>query len=402
MACDSIQDLFIRESGRILPIFRERGRVRSWFASLGGNGLRSDAWPFEMGDTISREILERTIPTTTPTWTAIGANANGTVTNETTCNPVPVIVGNASTQRTTQLYQTAIRTPWFCVQDIQSGVNFKRQVAHILKNLADNVTDMWEAQNRSQYVSLAKNKVVFNASLPVKTNGTTMTDFPAERATSTITQKYLNRLRVKLQHNAAGTDGGAYGREDGGDVYAVVLSTEMQEALFTTSSRINWDRRFAEAPKLLKAYGVDRSYQGWFHIIDDKAPRFDFVNGAYVERPFYANSATTLGNRADVNPDYEAAEFELVIPFLKTVVTRMIPKSFTSAGSGMSFMPWNYAGTPVWINDYDRECNPYRKNGHWAVLMQAAYMPEKIEDGYAIMCRRPCADDLEMVTCDET
>jgi hypothetical protein len=229
-----------------------------------------------------------------------------------------------------------------------------------------------------------------------------MTDFPLDLPTSTITQKYLNRLRTILQHNAAGTDGGAYAREDGGDVFAVVMSQDMQEALLTTSSRINWDRRFAEAPKLLKAYGVNRSYQGWFHIIDNKAPRFDWVNGAWVERPYYANEATTKGNRAMVNPDYEAAEYELVIPFLKTVLTRMIPRSFTSAGSGASFKPWNYAGTPQWINKYDRECNKYENNGYWSVLMQAAYMPEKIEDGYAILCKRPCASDLEMVTCTDS
>jgi hypothetical protein len=34
--------------------------------------------------------------------------------------------------------------------------------------------------------------------------------------------------------------------------------------------------------------------------------------------------------------------------------------------------------------------------------MQAAYMPEKIEDGWGILCKRPCNSDLEMVTCTET
>lgn len=401
MACPDYNALFTRESNRILPIFRERGRVRSWWASLGGNGLKSEPWPEEFGDTVSRVILERTIPSRDPDWQPIVANT-AVPANEGSCMPTAAIVKTASTLRTTQLYQEAIDTDWLCVNDVRSALNFKRQVAHMLKNLADNVTDWWEERNRSMYVALAQNKLVFNPDLPVKTNGTTLTDFPLELPTSTITQKYLNRLRVILQHNAAGTDGGAYGREDGGDVFAVIMSTDMQEALFTTSDRINRDRRYAEAPKLLKAYGVDRSYQGWFHIIDNKAPRFDFVNGAWVNRPFYANSATTKGNRAVVNPDYEAAEYEMVIPFLKTVVTRMIPRSFPSAGSGASFKPWNYAGTPTWVNEYDKECNKYKTNGYWSVLMQAAYMPEKIEDGWGILCKRPCNSDLEMTTCTET
>jgi hypothetical protein len=401
MACPDYNALFTRETNRILPIFRERGRVRSWWASLGGNGLKSEPWPEEFGDTASRNILERTIPNRDSDWQPIAANS-AVPTDEGTCVPSAAIVKTASTLRTTQLYQEAMDTDWLCVNDVRSALNFKRQVAHMLKNLSDNVTDWWEERNRSQYVALAQNKLVFNPDLPVKTNGTTLTDFPLELPTSTITQKYLNRLRVILQHNAAGTDGGAYGREDGGDVFAVVMSTDMQEALFTTSDRINRDRRYAEAPKLLKAYGVDRSYQGWFHIIDNKAPRFDFVNGAWVNRPFYANSATTKGNRAVVNPDYEAAEYEMVIPFLKTIVTRMIPRSFPSAGSGASFKPWNYAGTPMWVNEYDRVCNKYKTNGYWSVLMQAAYMPEKIEDGWGILCKRPCNSDLEMVTCTET
>lgn len=401
MACPSYNALFTREVSRILPIFRERGRVRSWWASIGGPGLKSEPWPEEFGDTVSRNILERTIPNRASSWQPIAANGS-IVANEGTCNPTAAIVSTASTLRTTQLYQEAIDTDWICVNDIRSALNFKRQVAHMLKNLADNVTDWWEERNRSMYVALAQNKVVFNPDLPVKTNGTTITDFPLELPTSTITQKYLNRLRVILQHNAAGADGGAYGKEDGGDVFAVVMSTDMQEALFTTSDRINRDRRYAEAPKLLKAYGVDRSYQGWFHIIDNKATRMDFVGGVWVERPFYSNQATTKGNRAVVNPDYEAAEYELVIPFLKTVVTRMIPRSFGSAGSGASFKPWNYAGTPMWMNEYDRECNKYRNNGYWSVLMQAAYMPEKIEDGYGILVKRPCNSDLEMTTCTET
>lgn len=401
MACPDYNALFTRETNRILPIFRERGRVRSWWASLGGNGLKSEPWPEEFGDTASRNILERTIPNRDSDWQPIAANS-AVPTDEGTCVPSAAIVKTASTLRTTQLYQEAMDTDWLCVNDVRSPLNFKRQVAHMLKNLSDNVTDWWEERNRSQYVALAQNKLVFNPDLPVKTNGTTLTDFPLELPTSTITQKYLNRLRVILQHNAAGTDGGAYGREDGGDVFAVVMSTDMQEALFTTSDRINRDRRYAEAPKLLKAYGVDRSYQGWFHIIDNKAPRFDFVNGAWVNRPFYANSATTKGNRAVVNPDYEAAEYEMVIPFLKTIVTRMIPRSFPSAGSGASFKPWNYAGTPMWVNEYDRVCNKYKTNGYWSVLMQAAYMPEKIEDGWGILCKRPCNSDLEMVTCTET
>ena len=144
---------------------------------------------------------------------------------------------------------------------------------------------------------------------------------------------------------------------------------------------------------------MERSYKGWFHLIDDKAPRFTFNNGVYQHVPFYTYQAATIGNSAVVNPDYDNAPFELVIPFLPTVLTRLIPKSVSTMGSGTTFQPWNYAGTPYWQNNFDRTYNPYGKVGYFSVLMQAGWLPELIENGWAIMCARPCAAEMEMVSC---
>jgi hypothetical protein len=406
-------DLMQAETGRVLPVFLDRGRIRSWWASLGGNGIPSEPWEYEMGDTLSRNILERTIPTpgVGSGWQTV--SSNGPTSNSNNCGSNPLQILNASNLRTTQLQQEWLDSDVLCVNNLRSKLSVKRDVEHVVKNLADNVADEWEKQNRRQYGLAAQNHIVFNPQFPLLQNAANPYDFAAAAATSPISQLYLDRLRVQLKQNAAGYDGGAYGREDGNDVFACVMSTEMQQALFQLSgingtngnwgwnngSRINWDRRYAEPNKLLKAFGVNRSYMGWFHIIDDKAPRFTYANGVYTEVPFYISTQASIGNQAIVNPDYWDAPYELVIPFLPTVVKRMVPKVFTTAGSGSSFKAWDYTGQPQWMNYFDRQYNPNLQNGYWSVVLSAGWMPEMIENGYLIMCQRPCNSELELVTC---
>ena len=185
--------LFQGETNRILPMFIERGRLRSWWASLGGNGLRSEIWPQEFGDTVSRNILERTIPTAGvgASWVVIsqGAAAN--------CVPSPLLVEDASNLRTTNLLGQGLDSSPICVDESVPRLNFKRDVAHKLKNLADNVADQWEYQNRFQYLANSNNHLVFNPQLPIKVP-TSGFDFPSVAATSPITQRYLDSLRIIL------------------------------------------------------------------------------------------------------------------------------------------------------------------------------------------------------------
>lgn len=400
-------DLMQAETGRILPVFRERGRIRSWWASLGGNGIPSEPWEYEMGDTLSRNILERTIPTqgVGTGWTTI--TSNGPTSNNNNCGTNPLQILNASNLRTTSLQQLTLDSDVLCVNNLRSKLSLKRDVEHVVKNLADNVADQWEYQNRRQYSLAAQQHIVFNPQLPILTTAVNPYDMPAAQATSPISQLYLDRIRVLLKQNAAGYDGGAYGKEDGNDVFAVIMSTEMQQALFQLSAvsglggngRINWDRRYAEPNKLLKAYGVNRSYMGWFHIIDDKAPRFNYANGVYTEVPFYTTASASIGVQAIPNPDYQDAAFELVIPFLPTVVKRMVPKTFTTGGSGSSFKAYNYTGDPQWMNYFDRTYNDSLQNGYWHVIMSSGWMAEMIENGYIIMAARPCNAELEMIVC---
>lgn len=398
--CSALNDYFVTEAGRFIGDIGYRGRMRSWWASLSGNGMPSEPFPDGMGLNLSNTIWERS-GRTGGGWAAATLSSGGTP----SCLPTAGIVAPANTVRTSTLYKQLLYTDYICLEDIRRGYDFKRQIARLKENFQDQIVDEWEILNREQYVTLGQNKVVFNPQLPNNTSGTTMTDFPLVEPTSPITQKYLDYLRFDLQRNAAGIDGGAYAMEDGQPVFAVIMSGEQQENLFQSggsiyqSSRINQDLRYTkDADQLLKAYGVTRTYHGWFHIIDNKAPRYNFVNGAWVQVPFYVEVAATNGTKLNVNPDYLNADYELVIVFLKTAVTRMVPPTLTSAGSSATYKAWDYAGTVQWINEYDKVCNPIGNMGYFAAYMQSAYMPEKIENATSIMVKR-CQGDLEMTTC---
>jgi hypothetical protein len=398
--CSAVNDYFVTESGRFIDKIVERGRMKSWWASLGGNGIPSEPYPDGMGLNFNNTIWERS-GRTGGGWTAQALNSGGA----SVCVPDAGIVYPANTVRTSVGYKQVLYTDYICLEDVRRGYEFKQQVAGIRDNFQDQIVDEWEFLNRQQYVTLGKNKVVFNPQLPNNTSGTTMTDFPAQEPTSPITQNYLDHLRYALNRNSAAIDGGAYAMEDGQPVYMVVMSPEQQQSLFQSggtiyqSSRINQDLRYtSEADRLLKAYGVNRTYHGWFHMIDYKAPHYNFVNGAWVEVPYYSPAAATNGTQLVVNPDYESADYELVIVFVKTAITRMVPKTFTNGGSDATFKAWDYAGTVQWINAYDRTCNPLLNNGYFAAQLQATYNPKKIENAYSIMVKR-CPRDFEMVIC---
>lgn len=409
-SCD-VDSFFVAEQGRFLGPVTERGRITSWWASIGeGTGIPSEVWPEGMGYNLGHIIWERSGAVGGSGWVQVTPNTGDSIGS---CTPDPSVVSPANTTRNTELFQRYLTTNRLCTWDVQFAYQFKQQVKAIRDNFRKVIVDAWEDQNRDQYIINAQNKMVLvdglGGAFPTKTNGTSVTDFPLIQATSPISQKVLDSIRFNLIRNGADqSDGqrkGSYGMQDGQPVFAVVMSGEAQQGIFQNgdtvyqSSRVNQDIRYTkEANSLLKAYGVDRSYAGWYHLIDNKAPRYNWVNGAYVRVPFYVDVAATNGTKQNVNPDYLTATYELVIVFLPTVLTRMIPREFSTGGAGANFVPWNFMGEVRWLNIQDNDCNPLGNKGYWGALLAAAYMPNQIENGYAIMTKR-CQGNMELITC---
>ena len=390
MPCDPVNEYLARESNRITGDIARRGRISSPWVAM----LEKDFFPDEMGYTVSRVVYQRTIPTGGAGWSPVIPSGTGEEANPSTaCKPSAATLQSRQVIKTASLSEYVVDSDPICISDARSGYRFKDQIREIKNNFEKNVIDLWEDRNRDQYVGALpdSNKLVFNGGALI---GGTGGDFDATAPDSQIHQDALDYVRWKMVHDGAGEEG-AYGQIDGTPIFTVIMSSEQQRALIKGNNDIRQDYRYAEPKALLKPFGVKRVYAGFYHVIDDKAPRWDLVEGAWVQVPFYVANPAGI---AIVNPAYEAAQYEDIIVYHPKVVKCLMQKPLASLGDGTSFRAWDYSGEVQWVNEYDKECNKYRDNGFWSARLRAAYQALIPEYGYAIRVLR-CPGALGTTPC---
>lgn len=396
MSCEAVNQYLARESSRISGDIARRGRLSSpWYTML-----EKDFFPDEMGFQISKVIYQRTIPTGGE-WATVAASTTATPNPSnpsTACNPTAGVLSSRQLIKTASLAEYVLDSDPICITDARTGYRFQEQIREIKNNFERNVIDLWEDRNRDQYVEALPdgNKLVFAGGALV---GGTAGDFDTSSLPdSQIHQDALDYVRWKMIHDGAGEEG-AYGQIDGTPVFTVFMSSEQQRALIKGNTEIREDYRWADPKALLKPFGVKRVYGGFYHIIDDKAPRWDLQTilgvDTWVRVPFYVEDADGI---AIVNPDYETALYEDVIIYHPKVVKKLMQKPLSSIGGGTTFRAWDYAGEVQWVNEYDKTCNKYRDNGFWSARLRAAYQAQIPEYGYAIRVLR-CPGALGTTAC---
>jgi len=377
---DPLDQYFISDAsriqGKIEKIMRARGRVSAL--------IKKETLPDGIGFNFSTVVVKRSNGVG-GSWQAV-STPDGTGNN---CVPTPTVVSPAMTQLSYSAYQTRLDSADICFTDLRAAYDAKDQLAGIHDNFEGNIVDTWENQDKALFFQNAGHKIVFNASLTETTNGTTM---PAVVATSTINQGLLDVLYNRIVQD--GGDMESYAKQQGAPIVPAILSMEAHRTIIKGDDSIRNDFRWADSGKgaagatLLQSWGIDRTYGGFMHVIDVKMPRYDFVGGAWVERPFYTTQATTIGDEAIVNPAYEAAEYEDLYLWNPDVVVRQVPKMPTSFGSGSSAKAVNYNGAIQWLNIPDKVLNPYSNIGFYSALLYAAYKPKKIQYGYVVRFKR--------------
>lgn len=391
MSCEVVNSYLIKESNRITGDIARRGRATSPWNAV----LEKDFFPDEVGFTISRVVYQRTVPVIGEGsgWNPVSGSTSEAT--STACAPIAATLSSRALTQSAQLSEFVLDSDPLCISDARAAVKFKQQVAEIKNNFEKNVIDAWEMRDRSEYCAIIPdaNRLVFNGgSLTAGSGG----NFAGVQADSSIHQDVLDSIRWKLIHDGAGEDG-AYAMVDGQPVFVVVMSSEQQRQLIKGNADIRQDYRYADPKELLKPFGVKRVYGGLFHLIDDKAPRYDYDAEAddYIEVPFYTTNEAGI---AIVNPDYESALYEKVIFYHPKVCKRLMQKPLSDMGSGASVKAWNYAGQVEWINEYDKECNKYKDTGYWSARLRAAYQPNIPEYGYEVMVLR-CPGSLGTTPC---
>lgn len=376
MAAPDIDNLLTVESGRIGEDIYARTMHRSIWLDM----VEKGTWPDGMGQTISVLIYKSSVPASPTAWTTVGFNDG----SGNTCVPEADQIEFAQTLRTYNLQQKALEGPKLCVNDLRFTFQAQEQLDNCFKVLAENAQELMANRRRDEYVRLAQHKVICTDGYPEGS-----ASFPLTEPTSRLTSGALKRIRQRLIRDGAGRDG-AVDMQDGQPVFIAVMSPETDEQLIEQDYQIREDFRNTDrAPELLRALGINRSYKGFYHVIDHQAPRYNFEGGAWVRESYYTRTATTKGSEAVVNSDYESAEYEDTIIFVPSVYKCLVPTPISTPGGNTSFEPQTYMGDWKWLNIQDRIDNPDKSWGNFRGLFADGSKPINPEFGWVIRHLRP-------------
>ena len=398
----AISTMLVEETGRISgDIYRRTIDTSPWLKLV-----KQAAWPNEMGDTLSVLTYERSLPTGTQTWSDISNHTDSTK----FCIPDATTVTPAQTTRTYGLAHTAVESAPICVHDVRMGYKFREQLRAIYDNLVENVSWLWKNRYRDQYESLATHHIVATSTTnggTILREGTTMpvndgADPLVEDNISRLTQGILDQCYMRLIRDGGGTN--AMGRENGRPLFTLITSAETSDNIIRETGTRDDYRYSPQVNELLKPLGVERSYRGFYHVIDPfpKRFRYDAVPAGWDEKTPYSVEASWTGevgdsNRYTVNSDYESADYEQSYIFHTDVLESLIPTPIGSAGSGVNFNPLTYRGKFDFLNIRDRVENPDGSWGFFRGVLANAAKPVKPQYGFVIMHKR--CDPVELLNC---
>jgi len=424
MATDytNIEQLLISESNRIgEDIYRKTVDTSPWLKLV-----KQDAWPDEMGDTVSVLVYERSLPYDASgpkiNWSDLTQNGgayggtlsyNGTGNAAASSDSFPASGGTldfGQTLRTYGLQHAALESPNISLNDLRFPVKRKEQLSNIMQIMTESTTDVWIQRYRDQYVDQAENKLLAtsatdltgltNADIAIggtirvlsTGNGTRTTGFASTTAANTgvtqLTQTILDRVYMDLLRNGAGAN--AYDRANGAPVFLAIMSPETSDSLIRANADIRQDFRWSErVSELLAPLGVQRSYRNFHHLVDAFAPRYNLVSNVWTRiYPFVRTtnqspSASRQGFKYELNSNYLTATYEDTIIFVPEVFTSLVPKPL-SITDGMEFNAQNYRGEFTWRNILDRDNNPDGTLGFFRAIFSNGAKPIFPHMGYVI------------------
>jgi hypothetical protein len=392
MPAPNLTSLFVQDAERMTGKLDSTGRLKGKFTAL----VTKDWIPDGAGFNWQSVQIERTAPGSAPTWQRVIANAGAT----NTCVPAATRVNSATTVQDYYAEVTALDSEDICLNDARYSYSFKEQVMMKRENFVNNIFDVWDERDRYMYQRLGKYKYVANDALD-RTVGST--DFPLTVPTNIPSLDLLRAFHIKLVQDGADKKHGAYGMRNGIPIFLAIMDSEsIGHIIKSERENINYAYMGSkERSPLLDAWGIERDYAGFYLVADDKMPRYNF-DGDWVEVPYYADGTATVGTSAEVNPDYESAEFTDIIFFNKMVMTREMPKPMSTVGADTKFRAMDYNGEVIWLNIPDKTNNPIQSVGNWYAILQAAYRPRLTRYGYSVRVSRCTGQLYQFTACEPT
>lgn len=393
MPCTSITEILDYESGRVGPEIYNRLFNRSPWVTL----IRRGEFPQGMGTQISVLTYERSAPTASePTWLTVGL-AEGAVAEGGSCLPPASKVGVAWTLRNYQLARRVLEGPDFCVEDLRFAYQLRDQLNAIITILTEYTLIEWEIRDRHEYLRLVKWKVVADGAMT--TVQTTSAPYFPSCPTSILTQGMLNYWKMRLLRDGAA--GSALGKENGAAILTAIISAETSDDLIFRNPDIRQDLRWGKPNELLAPFGVERSYRGFYHLIDMYPMRGSCAGGTFTEIAAFVNEPSTGPGagalKQEVNSGWNIAATEISFIFDNTVFDQLIPAPITNPANKFRFDPMNYMGDWRVKNILDRECNPDGTIMFHRGTLAAGSKPVHPERGVAFLHKR-CDPALNLVT----
>ena len=311
------------------------------------------------------------------------------------------VIDFTKTLKSYSLSRAVIESPRINVEELRYAAHRTEQLRAIMDLLKESVRNSWEERYRDEYAKLCDNVVICKASGTAPATGKEGSTTPdsagdvdadnnnsAELIAANISNKVLDDLYFKLVRAGAGFN--AYGRENGRPVFSLVCSSEASYQIMTESESIKDDIRFnnSRVSELIAPLGVEKSFRGYYHLVDDLAPRYsdtvDASDKLVRVQPYIHNTST---DKIEINPDYDTAPIEEAFILVDNVMESLIPAPITGA-NGLTFDPVNYKGEFKWTNIPDIELNPDGTVGFFRGIMASASKPIKTNFGYSILFRR--------------
>lgn len=379
MACTDINNLFETEANRIS---RESSQT-NWVTTPWDTNeiVPKTVWEDGMGETPNFIIYDRSMPLTNlVTFQTVTFNDGGSGDGGGSCTPTTATVFQSTRRLTMSLKKAAIQSEKICIEDGRMSWNIAQQAEHVLRNLRQNTRHAWQNARRDEFTTMCTNKAVADASM------TTGSSSFASGTIGQLTREMLDYWYDKLVGDGAHMDNGLARNEYGQPVLPLILSREAQATLVNNDSTINNIRWSNSSDKLLGPRGSFVNLEGFKHMIDMQAARWNYTGGNWVRVPYYL-PATSAGDAASVNPAYYTAEYEDIVIGSNQVVKFAIPGAALKAGP-MTFPAQDYLGNFRWINKYDLECNPDENIGYFRGVLGYGAQPGIPEYGAVIRFRR--------------
>ena len=411
----AIDTILTQHANQIGPdIHRRTVHVSPWM-----DLIKQTPFPDGMGNTLGTLIYDRALPTTTAngstlgvSWSSIGTNPQDTARTDNTLDQVFVgapdtnigaqtgksFIAFARQLKQYSLRRAIVESPRINVEDLRFAAYRTEQLRAVMDALTESTRYTWEERYRDEYDRICKNYVVCKTTatsiVSSGKEGVQITDVDLSGDPSAnISNKILDSVYFRLVRGGAGTN--AYGRENARPVFGLVCSSEASYALITESG-IRDDYRYnnAKVSDLIAPLGIERSHRGFYHLIDDLAPRFtadtdtdgggaDTADGTLNRvHPYTATSGIIT-----TNDSYESAPFEAAYVLHQDVMEFQIPNPI-SGGNGLVFDPVNYRGKFGWRNIADEVINPDKTNGFFRGVLASASKPIKTEFGFVILFKR--------------